>query len=75
MNVISVSLPSLNRLGLKYLLVSLLQHDNDDDDDLEDIPTEDLPIGKSSVGIPGVCQYVDDYDDNEYGDKDEGVCW
>ena len=32
------------------LPVSLLQHD--DDDDPEDIPTEDLPIGISSVGIP-----------------------
>ena len=45
------------KLGRKPLLVSFLQHD-DDDDDPEDIPTEDLPvIGQSSVGILGVCHH------------------
>ena len=51
---------------------SLLQYDDDDDDDPEDIPTEDLPIGKSSVGILGVCRYDDDDDDKEDLLKQEG---
>ena len=51
-----------SRLG--PLLVSFLQHD--DDDDLEDIPTDDLPMGKSSVGILGACHNYDDNDDDEW---------
>ena len=51
---------------MKPLLVSFLQHD---DDDPEDIPTEDLPIGKSSVGILGVC----DNDNHNHNDDDDGV--
>ena len=50
---------------MKPLLVSFLQHDYDDDDP-EDIPTEDLPIGKSSVGILGVCH-------NDKNDHDDGI--
>ena len=42
--------PSLDRLGLIPACI-FFQHD--DDDDPEDIPTEDLPIGKSSVGVLG----------------------
>ena len=47
------------------MLVSFLQHD---DDCPEDIPTEDLPIGKSSVGIFGVCHGEHDEGDDEDGD-------
>ena len=47
------------------MLLSLL-HDDDDDDDPEDIPTEDLPIGKSSIGILGVCH---DDDGGGYGKR------
>ena len=42
--------PCLDRLGLIPACI-FFQHD--DDDDPEDIPTEDLPIGKSSVGVLG----------------------
>ena len=52
------------------MLVSFLQHE-DDDDDPEDIPTEDLAIGKSSVGILGVC-HEDDEDDE---DDENGVSY
>ena len=56
------------------MLLSLLHDydDDDDDDDPEEIPTEDLPIGKSSVGILGVCRYDDDDDDKEDLLKQEG---
>ena len=53
------------------MLISFLQHDYDDDDDPEDKPTEDLPIGKSSVGILGVCQDDDDEDDDADQDDDD----
>ena len=43
------------------MLVYFLQHD---DDDPEDIPTEVLPIGKSSVGILGVCHDHHDHHDD-----------
>ena len=46
------------------MLVSFLQHD-DDDDGPEDIPTEYLPIGESSVGILGVCHGEHDEDGSE----------
>ena len=50
-NFISVSIfTRLDRLGLIPACI-FFQHD--DDDDPEDIPTEDLPIGKSSVGVLG----------------------
>ena len=51
---------------MKPLLVSFLQTDDDDDDD----DPEDLPIGKSSVGILGVCR--DEEDDDDEGDQDVG---
>ena len=53
--------PSSDRLRLKPLLVSFLQTDDDDDD---------IPIGKSSVGILGVCR--DEEDDEDEGDQDVG---
>ena len=64
------------------MLVSFLQHD-DDDDDPDDIPMEDLPIGKSSIGILGVCHHhhhhhhhhenddVEGYNDNDDDDDAE----
>ena len=47
---VSIFYPSLDRLGLIPACI-FFQHD--DDDDPEDISTEDLPIGKSSVGVLG----------------------
>ena len=42
------------------------RHDDDDEKNPEDIPTEFLPIGKTSVGILGVCH--DNDHDHEHND-------
>ena len=47
----------------------LLQHDDDDDQNPEDIPTEDIPIGKSSVGISSA--HHDDDDDDDHNDNND----
>ena len=55
------------------MLVSVLQHDDDEDDDPEDVPTKDLLIGKSSVGILGVCENDNHNDNHNHNDDDDGV--
>ena len=44
-----------------------MDHDRNDDKNPEDIPTEFLPIGKTSVGILGVC-HNDDADNDDMAD-------
>ena len=46
------------------------RHDDDDDKNPEDIPTEFLPIGKTSVGISSAHQEEDDDDEGEDEEDD-----